>query len=355
MKALILVGGVGSRLRPITHTSAKQLIPVANIPVLSYVLNSIKEAGISEVGMVVGATATEIRAAVGDGAQFGLNVTYLQQDAPRGLADAVLISRDFLGDDDFVMYLGDNYVVDGIVDFVEDFRRDKAAAQVMLARVDDPRRFGVAELDVDGRVTAVVEKPQDPRSDLAIVGVYAFSPLVHEAVAGIKPSWRDELEITDAVQWLVDQGHRVGSTVIDRYWKDIAGVDDVLEMNRHVLETVEGRVDGEVDEASELVGRVVVEAGAKVTGSRIVGPAVIGPDTVVQDSYVGPFTSIDGNCRITHSEIQYSIVLRGASIEGVARVEDSVIGRETEVNAAPRTSTAHRLVLGDHSRVRVGC
>ncbi|MFI0738301.1 glucose-1-phosphate thymidylyltransferase [Streptomyces sp. NPDC021100] len=355
MKALILVGGVGSRLRPITHTSAKQLIPVANIPVLSYVLNSIKEAGITEVGMVVGATATEIRAAVGDGAQFGLNVTYLQQDAPRGLADAVLISRDFLGDDDFVMYLGDNYVVDGIVDFVEDFRRDKAAAQVMLARVDDPRRFGVAELDVDGRVTAVVEKPQDPRSDLAIVGVYAFSPLVHEAVAGIKPSWRDELEITDAVQWLVDQGHRVGSTVIDRYWKDIAGVDDVLEMNRHVLETVEGRVDGEVDEASELVGRVVVEAGAKITGSRIVGPAVIGADTVVQDSYVGPFTSIDGNCRIAHSEIQYSIVLRGASIEGVARVEDSVIGRETEVNAAPRTSTAHRLVLGDHSRVRVGC
>ncbi|MBC2875771.1 MULTISPECIES: glucose-1-phosphate thymidylyltransferase [Streptomyces] len=354
MKALILVGGVGSRLRPITHTSAKQLIPVANIPVLSYVLNSIKEAGITEVGMVVGATATEIRAAVGDGARFGLNVTYLQQDAPRGLADAVLISRDFLGDDDFVMYLGDNYVVDGIVDFVEDFRRDKAAAQVMLARVDDPRRFGVAELDVDGRVTAVVEKPQDPRSDLAIVGVYAFSPLVHQAVAGIKPSWRDELEITDAVQWLVDQGHRVGSTVIDRYWKDIAGVDDVLEMNRHVLETVEGRVDGEVDEASELVGRVVVEAGAKITGSRIVGPAVIGPDTVVQDSYVGPFTSIDGNCRIAHSEIQYSIVLRGASIEGVARVEDSVIGRETEVNAAPRTSTAHRLVLGDHSRVRVG-
>ncbi|MGI5339239.1 glucose-1-phosphate thymidylyltransferase [Streptomyces sp. CA-181903] len=355
MKALILVGGVGSRLRPITHTSAKQLIPVANIPVLSYVLNSIKEAGITEVGMVVGATATEIREAVGDGAQFGLDVTYLQQDAPRGLADAVLISRDFLGDDDFVMYLGDNYVVDGIVDFVDDFRRGEAAAQVMLARVDDPRRFGVAELDADGRVTAVVEKPQDPRSDLAVVGVYAFGPAVHEAVAGIKPSWRDELEITDAVQWLVDRGHVVGSTVIDRYWKDIASVTDVLEMNRHVLETVDGRVDGEVDEASELVGRVVVEAGAKITGSRIVGPAVIGADTVVQDSYVGPFTSIEGNCRIAHSEIQYSIVLRGASIEGVARVEDSVIGRETEVNAAPRTSTAHRLVLGDHSRVRVGC
>ncbi|NUP14877.1 MAG: glucose-1-phosphate thymidylyltransferase [Streptomyces sp.] len=353
MKALILVGGVGSRLRPITHTSAKQLVPVANRTVLSYVLDSVKEAGITEVGIVVGATAAEIQASVGDGAEFGLDVTYIQQDAPRGLADAVLVSRDFLGDDAFVMYLGDNYVVDGIVDFVADFRRDEPAAQVMLARVADPRAFGVAELDENGRLTAVVEKPQDPRSDLAIVGVYAFGPQVHEAVAGIRPSWRNELEITDALQWLVDQGHEVGSTVIDRYWKDVASVTDILEMNRHLLESLETRIDGEVDEASELVGRVVVEAGAKISGSRIVGPAVIGPDTVVQDSYVGPFTSIEGNCRVALSEIQYSIVLRGASIDGVARVEDSVIGRETEVNAAPRTSTAHRLVLGDHSRVQV--
>ncbi|MFJ6696927.1 glucose-1-phosphate thymidylyltransferase [Streptomyces sp. NPDC091272] len=353
MKALVLVGGIGSRLRPITHTSAKQLIPVANRSVLAYVLDSLKEVGITEVGIVVGTTAAEIQAAVGDGAQFGLDVTYIMQDVPRGLADAVLISRDFLGDDDFVMYLGDNYVVDGIVDFVADFRRDSPAAQVMLAQVADPRAFGVAELDADGRVTALVEKPQDPRSDLAVVGVYIFGPQVHEAVAHIVPSWRNELEITDAMQWLIDHGSAVGATVIDRYWKDAGNVTDMLEMNRHLLETLERRVDGEVDEASELVGRVVVEAGAKITGSRIVGPVVIGPDTVVQDSYIGPFTSVEGNCRVAHSELQYSIVMRGASIEGVARVENSLIGRDSEVNAAPRTSTAHCLVLGDHSRVQV--
>ncbi|MEW2359040.1 glucose-1-phosphate thymidylyltransferase [Spirillospora sp. NPDC029432] len=353
MKALVLAGGAGSRLRPITHTSAKQLVPVANKPVLFYGLEAIRDAGISEVGIVVGDTAAEIRRAVGDGSRFGLQVTYLEQDAPRGLAHAVLIAREFLGDDDFVMYLGDNFIVGGISGLVERFRRERPQAQIMLTRVSDPRAFGVAELDAAGRVIGLEEKPAEPKSDLALVGVYLFSPAVHAAVAGLKPSWRDELEITDAIQTLLDEGHRVESTVISGYWKDTGNVTDMLEVNRLVLESVEPSVEGDVDAASELIGRVVVEAGASVAGSRIVGPAIVGAGSVVRDSYVGPFTSIDRDCSVIDSEIEYSIVLRGASIDGVGRIEVSLIGREAEVTPAPRVPKAHRLVLGDHSKVQI--
>ncbi|MFB4313051.1 glucose-1-phosphate thymidylyltransferase [Actinomadura sp. 21ATH] len=353
MKALVLAGGAGSRLRPITHTSAKQLVPVANKPVLFYGLEAIRDAGIREVGIVVGDTAAEIRRAVGDGSEFGLQVTYLPQDAPRGLAHAVLIAREFLGDDDFVMYLGDNFIVGGINGLVERFRRERPQAQIMLTRVSDPRAFGVAELDAAGRVVGLEEKPAEPKSDLALVGVYLFSPAVHAAVAGLKPSWRDELEITDAIQSLLDEGHRVESTVISGYWKDTGNVTDMLEVNRLVLESVEPSVEGDVDAASELIGRVVVEAGASVAGSRIVGPAIIGAGSVVRDSYVGPFTSIDRDCAVIDSEIEYSIVLRGASIDGVGRIEVSLIGREAEVTPAPRVPKAHRLVLGDHSKVQI--
>ena len=353
MKALVLAGGSGSRLRPITHTSAKQLVPVANKPVLFYGLEAIRDAGIRDVGIVVGDTAPEIRAAVGDGSRFGLEVTYIPQEAPLGLAHAVLIARDFLGDDDFVMYLGDNFIVGGINDLVERFRRERPAAQIMLTRVSDPRAFGVAELDGAGRVVGLEEKPERPKSDLALVGVYLFGPDVHEVVAGLKPSWRNELEITDALQGLIDSGRRVESTVITGYWKDTGNVTDMLEVNRLVLESVEPSVKGSVDEASELIGRVVVEEGASVTGSRIVGPVVIGEGTRVRDSYVGPFTSIDRDCSVHDSEIEYSIVLRGASIDGVGRIECSLIGREAEVTPAPRVPKAHRLVLGDHSKVQI--
>jgi len=353
VKALVLAGGSGSRLRPITYSFAKQLVPVANKPVLFYGLEAIADAGIREVGVVVGDTEAEIRAAVGDGSRFGLEVTYLRQDAPRGLAHAVLIAREFLGDDDFVMYLGDNFIVGGITELVDRFRRERPDAQIMLAKVSDPRAFGVAELDADGRVVALEEKPEHPKSDLALVGVYLFSPVVHEVVARLTPSRRGELEITDTIQGLIDRGRRVESTMVSGYWKDTGNVADMLEVNRLVLEGVEPSVAGEVDASSELIGRVVVEEGARVTGSRVVGPAVIGPGAVVRDSYIGPFTSIDRDCSVVDSEIEYSIVLRGASIDGVGRIECSLIGRQARVTPAPPVPRAHRLVLGDHSKVQI--
>ncbi|GGO17171.1 glucose-1-phosphate thymidylyltransferase [Microbispora rosea subsp. aerata] len=352
MKALILAGGSGTRLRPITHTRAKQLVPVANKPVLFYGLEAIADAGVREAGIVVGDTHAEIEAAVGDGSAFGLDVTYLRQEAPLGLAHAVLIARDYLGDDDFVMYLGDNFVVGGIQSLVRRFRARRPSAQIMLTKVSDPRQFGVAELDAHGRVVRLEEKPREPKSDLALVGVYLFTPAVHDAVAELKPSWRGELEITDAIQWLIDAGHVVEPEVITGYWKDTGNVADMLEVNRLVLESAEPRVDGHVSD-SELIGRVVVEAGASIHGSRIVGPAVIGARTTVAGSYVGPFTSVGEDCRLIDSEIEYSIVLARASIEGVRRIEASLIGHDVVVTPAPNTPKAHRLVLGDHSKVQI--
>jgi glucose-1-phosphate thymidylyltransferase len=353
MKALVLAGGAGTRLRPLTHTSAKQLIPVANKPVLFYGLEAIRDAGITDVGLVVGDTASAIQAAVGDGSALGLDATYISQEAPLGLAHAVLVARDFLGDDDFVMYLGDNFIVGGITALVEEFRAVRPDAQIMLTKVPDPRQFGVAELDSAGKVIGLEEKPERPKSDLALVGVYIFTPAVHEAVRQLKPSWRGELEITEAIQWLIDAGNPVRSTVISGYWKDTGNVADMLEVNRLVLESVERAQHGTVDDASELIGRVVIEDGAQVAGSRIVGPVVIGAMTRVIDSYVGPFTSVAGDCAIVDSEIEYSIVLRGASIQGVRRIEASLIGHEVEVTPAPKVPRAHRLILGDHSKVQI--
>lgn len=353
MKALVLAGGAGTRLRPITHTSAKQLLPVANKPVLFYGLEAIRHAGITDAGLVVGDTAQAIETAVGDGSAFGLSVTYIRQSAPLGLAHAVLVSRDYLGEDDFVMYLGDNFIVGGITPLVKEFRSQRPDAQIMLTAVSDPREFGVAELDEAGQVIGLEEKPQHPKSNLALVGVYIFSPSVHEAVLALKPSWRGELEITEAIQWLIDQGKTVRSSVISGYWKDTGNVTDMLEVNRMVLETTSSRCDGNVGEGCEIIGRVVIENGAQVNGSRIVGPVIIGAGSTVTASYVGPFTSVAEDCTIDDSEIEYSIVLPRASIRGVRRIEASIIGREVEVTPAPRVPKAHRLVLGDHSKVQI--
>ena len=328
-------------------------MPVANKPVLFYGLEAIRDAGITDTGIVVGDTAAAIQEGVGDGSAFGLDVTYIRQDAPRGLAHAVLIARDFLGEDDFVMYLGDNFIVGGITALTDEFASIRPDAQIMLTRVTDPRQFGVAELDSAGEVTSLVEKPQHPRSDLALVGVYIFTAAVHEAVRHLKPSWRGELEITEAIQWLIDNGRKVTSTTITGYWKDTGNVTDMLEVNRLVLESIEPEVSGRVDDASELIGRVVIEAGAEVRESRIVGPVIIGRGTRVSGSYIGPFTSIAQNCTIADSEIEYSIVLRGASIQGVRRIEASLIGHQVEVTPSPRVPKAHRLVLGDHSKVQI--
>ena len=353
MKALVLSGGAGTRLRPITHTSAKQLVPVANKPVLFYGLEAIRDAGITDVGIVVGDTAPAIEAAVGDGSAFGIHVTYIRQEAPLGLAHAVLVSRDFLGDDDFVMYLGDNFIVGGINNLVDAFTEARPHAQIMLTQVSDPRSFGVAELDEAGQVVGLEEKPRQPKSNLALVGVYMFTPAIHEAVDHLKPSWRGELEITEAIQWLIENGKTVRSSTITGYWKDTGNVTDMLEVNRLVLESVEPRQLGTADEDCEIIGRVVVEPGAQVSGSRIVGPAIIGSGSKISGSYIGPFTAIADECVVDGSEIEYSIVLRGASIRGVRRIEASIIGHHAEVTPAPRVPRAHRLVLGDHSKVQI--
>lgn len=353
MKALILAGGRGNRMRPITHTAAKQLVPVANKPILYYAIEALVSAGITELGMVVGDTEHEIRFAVGDGSRFGATVTYLRQDQPRGLAHAVAISREFLGDDDFVMYLGDNILTGGITDIVRDFRQTEADAGILLTKVGDPTAFGVVELAADGTVVRLEEKPSRPRSDLALVGIYLFRSSVHEAVRAIAPSSRGELEITDAIQWLIDHGRIVRPTTVSGYWKDTGNVPDMLEVNRSLLETLTPRVSGLVDEASDIIGRVRIESGARVTRSRIVGPAVIGADTVITDSYIGPSTSIADGCHITDSELEFSIVLNRSRIEGIGRIEASLIGRDAHVRRTTSVPRAHRFVLGDHSDVQI--
>ena len=338
-----------------TYTSAKQLLPVGNKPVLFYGLEAIRDAGIADVGIVVGDTAPAIRSAVGDGRSFGLNVTYIRQETPLGLAHAVLIARDFLGDDDFVMYLGDNFIVGGIAELVEEFRELRPDAQILLAAVHDPRQFGVAEFDDTGRVIGLAEKPERPKSDQALVGVYMFTPAIHQSVGRLQPSWRGELEITEAIEWLIRSGRKVAAMTVSGYWKDTGTVADLLEANRMVLEDMEPRLVGAVDPDSELIGRVVVEAGAQVTGSRIMGPAIIGADTVVSESYIGPCTSVASGCVIADSEIEYSILMRGASVRGLRRIEASLIGHDVEVTPAPRAPKAYRLVLGDRSQVQIGC
>jgi glucose-1-phosphate thymidylyltransferase len=353
MKALILAGGSGTRLRPITHTSAKQLIPVANKPVLFYGIEQLRDAGVTDLGIVVGDTAAEVRAAVGDGSQFGVQVTYLPQEAPLGLAHAVLIARDWLGDDDFVMLLGDNFLIGGMTEFVDDFVNSDAEVQLLLTEVAEPQFYGVAVLDADGRVQRLVEKPADPPSNLALVGVYLFRPLIHEAVAAIEPSARGELEITDAIAWLIARGADVRSRMVTGYWKDTGRLEDMLECNRKVLETLVARNDGTVDQASRITGRVVIEKGAVIERSTVRGPAIIGQGTRVVDSYVGPFTSIYTDCVIDRTELEHSIVLEQCTIRDVARIEDSLIGKNVEVTRSEESPRAHRLMVGDHSRVQL--
>ena len=353
MKALILCGGHGTRLRPITHTMAKQLVPVANKPVLFYGLEAIRDAGIADVGIVVGETRGEIVQAVGDGSRWGLNVSYIDQDEPLGLAHAVLVSEEFIGDDTFVMYLGDNLIKDGITGLVEEFRTNSPNSQILLARVNEPERFGVAEL-ADGKVVRLVEKPEKPASDLALVGVYMFDENVMDAVKAIKPSGRGELEITDAIQWLIDQGLTVDPHVIDGWWKDTGRLDDMLEANRIMLETLEQRVEGHVDGKSEVLGKVVVEEGAEIINSTIRGPAIIGQRTRVVNSFIGPFTSVYFEVSIEGSQIEHSIVLEKSTIRDIpGRIEDSLIGQNVEVVRSPLKPTAYRFMLGDNSRVGI--
>ena len=353
MKGLILSGGKGTRLRPITHTSAKQLVPVANKPVLYYGLEALVSAGITEIGIVVGETQAEIRASVGDGSAFGARVTYIEQDAPRGLAHAVLISEDFIKGDPFVMYLGDNLLNRGIGRFVEEFSREKPAAQILLARVPDPQMFGVAEL-AHGRVVRLVEKPKEPKSDLALVGVYMFSAEVFASVKRIKPSFRNELEITDAIQDLIDRGLEVRPHIVEGWWKDTGKLEDMLEANRLILDTMERKIEGTIDDASRIEGKVVIAAGASVERSVVRGPVVIGAGAKISGAYIGPFTSIGDNVTLRETEIEHSIVLEGATITDIAnRIEDSLIGRNVSIYRLPVRPSAYRFMLGDNSEVGI--
>jgi glucose-1-phosphate thymidylyltransferase len=353
MKALILAGGAGTRLRPITHTGAKQLVPVANKPILFYGLEQMAEAGITEVGIIVGDTEPEITGAVGSGEHWGLKVTYLRQEAPLGLAHCVLIAREFLGEDDFVMYLGDNLLRQGVRHLVERFdsQRDGAVAHILLAHVPDPQRFGVAELDASGAVIRLIEKPADPPSDLALVGVYLFDSTIHDAVRAISPSARGELEITDAIQWLIDKGHSVRQQVVEGWWIDTGNLSALLEGNRLILETIEPLIEGTVDADSRVEGRVVVEDGAQVVGSVIRGPAIIGKRTRVEQSFIGPFTSIYYGCEIVRSEVEHSVILEQSRIVDIPRLEDSLVGKQVSVTRSARRPRANRLMLGDHSIV----
>ncbi len=353
VKGLVLSGGLGTRLRPLTYTGAKQLVPIANKPVLFYALEDLVEAGITDLAIVVGDTHAQIRAAVGDGSRFGARVTYLPQDAPRGIAHGILIAREFLGDDRFVLFLGDNFLREGIVPFADSFRRGEANAEILLYRVPNPQDFGVAEMR-DGQVVRVVEKPADPPSDLAVIGIYFFDRHVHDVVARLAPSARGELEITDTIQGLIDAAYTVRPHVVNGWWIDTGKKDDMLEANRLILETLERDLAGSLDAASQALGKVVIGAGASVCNSVIRGPAIVGPGTRILDAYVGPFTSIDRDCLIQGCEIEHSIVLDGARLVDVpGRIEDSLIGRNAEIIRSPHKPKAYKLLVGDFSRVEV--
>ncbi len=353
MKALILSGGKGTRLRPITHTGAKQLVPVANKPILFYTLEAIRLAGITDIIIIVGDTHEEIEAAVGDGSRWDAKVTYIRQEAPLGLAHAVKIAQDAIGKEPFVMYLGDNLIRDGITGFVKDYVSSGANSQILLAKVPRPQEFGVAVLEGD-RVVKLIEKPKEPPSDLALVGVYMFDHTVFEAVNAIQPSARGELEITDAIQYLIDHNYRVASKIITGWWKDTGKLEDMLEANRVVLDTIEAEILGEVDAESQIAGRVKLGTGSRVVRSTVRGPAVIGEGCLIEDSYVGPYTSLNNGAAVVHSEIEHSIVLEDSRIVSIgSRMEDSLIGRNVTIRKDSCKPSAYRMMLGDNSEVSV--
>jgi glucose-1-phosphate thymidylyltransferase len=353
LKGLILSGGKGTRLRPITHTSAKQLVPVANKPVLFYGIESLVAAGVEEIGIIIAPeTGAEIQAAAGDGSQFGAAITYIEQDAPSGLAHAVLTAEDFLADSPFVMYLGDNLLRDGITELVAEFQSEEPDAMILLTSVDDPENYGVAELDGE-KVSRLVEKPKEPKSDLALVGVYMFTPAIFEAARAIEPSWRNELEITDAIQWLIGQGLRVDPHIVRGWWKDTGQVQDMLDANRLILDDLSERVEGELID-SRVEGRVVIEPGVVLERATVRGPTIIGAGSRIVDAYIGPYSAIGEGVSIERAEIEYSIVLSGSSVRDLdGRVEASLIGRNVAIRRSPALPKAYRFVVGDNAEIAI--
>jgi glucose-1-phosphate thymidylyltransferase len=353
MRGLILSGGKGTRLRPLTHTSAKQLVPVANKPVLFYGVEAMAEAGIEEVGIIIAPeTGAEIRAAAGDGSQFGISIEYIEQDEPLGLAHALLTAEPYLDGSPFVMYLGDNLLRDGIVDLVETFRTEQPEALILLTPVPDPEHYGVAELN-DGRVARLVEKPKEPKTDLALVGVYMFTPSIFDAARAIEPSWRGELEITDAIQTLVDRGLRVDPHIVHGWWKDTGQVQDMLEANQLILDDLTASVEGELVD-SRVEGRVVIAPGARLERATVRGPAIVGSGSRIMDAYIGPYTAIGDDVTISHAELEHSIVLSGSSISDLEyRIEASLIGKNVRIGRGPALPKAYRFVVGDNADVQI--
>jgi glucose-1-phosphate thymidylyltransferase len=375
LKGLILSGGKGTRLRPITHTSAKQLVPVANKPVLFYGIEAMAQAGIEEIGIIIAPeTGPEIEAAAGDGSRFGVRISYLLQDEPLGLAHAVLTAEPFLGESGFVMYLGDNLLQGGISDLVAAFREHEPDALILLTPVADPENYGVAELSSHGstsqgstsqgsasqgpaspvgRVVRLVEKPSQPATDLALVGVYMFTAKIHDAARAIEPSARGELEITDAIQHLVDGGLRVEPHIVRGWWKDTGRLEDMLEANRLILDNIAERVEGELID-SQVDGRVVVEPGARLERTTVRGPAVIGAGARLTDCYIGPYTAIGENCAISGAEVEHSILLAGSSVCDLdGRIESSLLGRNVTVRRSDRQPRAYRFMVGDNSDISI--
>ncbi len=354
MKGLILSGGTGSRLRPLTFTNAKQLIPVANNPILFRVIESIRDAGITDIGIVIGSTGKQVKEAVGRGGRWGVNITYIQQDQPLGLAHAVKVSEDFLGDDSFVMFLGDNVIQGGISSLISKFDENEWNSQIVLTRIENPTQYGVAVLNDEGYIDRLVEKPKVPPSDLALVGIYMFDNNIMKAVHAIQPSARGELEITDAIQWLIHNGYTVHPYIHRGWWIDTGKRDDMLEANDLVLEEIEYKTEGYVDRDSKVGRRVTIQRGAEVINSVVRGPSIIGENTRIVNSYIGPYTSIDHDVTIENSEVEHSMVLENSQILDIeTRIQDSLIGRNTIVKKSPIKPKALKLTIGDNSEVGI--
>jgi len=353
MKGLVLSGGKGTRLRPLTYTSAKQLIPIANKPCLFYVLEDLARAGIKEIGIIVGDAEKEIREAVGDGSRWNTNITYIKQDEPLGLAHTVIISEKFLRGEPFVMYLGDNILKEGIATLVQNYKHSGANAAILLAEVPNPQQFGVAELK-DGKVVRLIEKPKIPPSNYALVGVYMFDDTIFEAVKQLKPSWRNEYEITDAIQYLIDKGFTVEPHIVSGYWKDTGKLEDILEANRIILEDINKNIQGTVDSKSTLSGKIIIGTTTKIIGTTIRGPVIIGENAFIKNSFIGPFTSIGNSVQIVNSEIENSIIMSNSKILGLRRrVEGSLIGKDVEIKRENKPPKAYRFMVGDNSQIGI--
>ncbi len=349
MKALILSGGHGTRLRPLTYSQQKQLIPVANKPVLFYAIEDVIEAGIKEIGIILGPNKEQVIETV-NSAEWDADIEFIYQGEPLGLAHAILVAEDFLGDESFVMYLGDNILRDGIVQHANKFRELNPDSLILLCEVEEPQRFGVADLDEDGRVRRLIEKPRVPPSNYALAGIYFFKPVIIEACKNIRPSWRNELEITDAIQWLIENGYRVEASIVEGWWKDTGKPEDILEANRLILDDIAGSISGNVVD-SAIIGRVVVEEGAEVINSTIKGPCIIGKSARIESAYIGPYTAIGKGCVIVETEIEDSVILDESIIENAGRIVESLIGRGVRIRRGNSKPSGHRFVVGDNSEL----